>query len=309
MWSPTERVDNIHRAKVGPDAVNDSHAMTIDLVGHNKRVLELGPAAAPVTRALVARGCQVVGIEIDVTAPAPAEAIDAEAVGAEGFDVVVAGDVLAHLADPLSVLRSCRAALRPGGWVVLSLPNMAHADVTLQRLGSAQHEYAGRLDQAHLRFFTRESMEDLVRDAGLLTVDLRRVLAPVFHTDLAVRADSVTEALLAEVLDADESETCQFVVRAVVDDGDAAIQNLASRAVFLQTSLERERAERVVAESEREAALAMVEDLKGLHEEALRHARGFEQLSEDRQRHIDAMQSTRSYRMLEPLRSLFGRRG
>lgn len=310
MWSPTECVDKILRSEVDPGTLNARYAMTIDLVGHSKQVLELGPAEGHVADALVARGCRVTGIEIDVTAPALGEGFDAGGFGAGGFDVVLASDVLAHLADPLPVLRECRAALRPGGSVVLSVPNLTHADVTLQRrAGGALHEDTGPLDHARLRFFTLESVEGLVRDAGLLMVDLRRVLVPVFQTDLAVRADSVADALLAEVLADDESETCQFVVRAVLDDGDAAIQNLAHRAVSLQTSLERERAARVVAESEREAALALVEDLERLHDVAVHHARGFEQLSEDRRLDIEAMQSTRSYRLLEPLRSLFGRRG
>ena len=34
-----------------------------------------------------------------------------------------------------------------------------------------------------------------------------------------------------------------------------------------------------------------------------------EALAEERQKHIDALQSTRSYRMLAPLRAVFGRRG
>ena len=41
----------------------------------------------------------------------------------EQFDVIVAGDVIEHLADLGGFLRSCRRHLRPGGCVVVSTPN------------------------------------------------------------------------------------------------------------------------------------------------------------------------------------------
>src|SRR6187397_839519 len=146
--SSTDQVDNIYWAPVDPEAPNSSHAFSLRLIGSNKRVLELGPAAGHFTKALVDMGCRVVGIEVD---PAAAErvrtfaervvvgdlsdpAVIASAIDDERFDVVVGGDVLEHLPDPLSVLRACRAALKPGGVVVLSLPNVAHADVKLQML-------------------------------------------------------------------------------------------------------------------------------------------------------------------------------
>ena len=43
-----------------------------------------------------------------------------------GFDCVVFADVLEHLRDPWAVLRRCREALRSGGHVVASIPNVAY---------------------------------------------------------------------------------------------------------------------------------------------------------------------------------------
>jgi SAM-dependent methyltransferase len=223
---------------------------------------------------------------------------------------VVGGDVLEHLRDPLAVLRACRAALKPGGYVVLSLPNIAHADVKLQLLdGRFPYRDTGLLDRTHLRFFTLESVHQLLHDAGLLPVDLRRVTIPVFATEQAVDPASVSPEVLERAVADPESETYQFVVKAVLHDGDAELANLAKRAVALQTELERERAVRVLAESELLEAREEVARLGPLLDEAVAHAHGFEALSEERLRHIEAMQSTRSYRMLAPLRALFGRSG
>ena len=69
---------------IDPDAENNTHAFALCLVGHNKSVLELGCATGHVTRAMVDRGCKVVGIELDAAAATVAET---------WAERVVAGDV------------------------------------------------------------------------------------------------------------------------------------------------------------------------------------------------------------------------
>ena len=89
------------------------------MVGHNKRVLEVGCAIGYFTQAMVERGCKVVGIELNPDAAALAEEwaervvvgdIDRgelwNEVDDESFDVVLCGDVLEHLRDPLGALRA-----------------------------------------------------------------------------------------------------------------------------------------------------------------------------------------------------------
>ena len=90
------------------------------------------------------RGCNVVGIEIDPDAALVAEQwaeqvvvgnIDEgevwDYVKDEAFDVVVLGDVLEHLRDPLGSLRQAVRKIKPTGYVVTSLPNIAHGDVRI----------------------------------------------------------------------------------------------------------------------------------------------------------------------------------
>ena len=318
-----EQVDNIYWAPVDPEAPNNSHAFSLQLIGRNRRVLELGPAAGHFTKALVDAGCRVVGVEVDpdaaervrsfaervVVGDLSDPAVVSAAIDEERFDVVVGGDVLEHLPDPLRVLRACRDALKPGGYVVLSLPNVAHADVKLQLLaGRFPYRDTGLLDRTHLHFFTLESIEEMIRDAGLLLTDLKRVTLPVFTTEQAVGRESVSPEVLSSVLADPESETYQFVVRAVLHDGDHEVARLAERAVALQTELDRERTRRTLAESELDEARATIANLHEQVEEAVGHARGFEALAEERGKHIEAIRSTRSYRMLAPFRAVFGRR-
>ena len=319
----TDQVDNVYWAPVDPDAPNNSHAYSLELIGRHKRVLELGPAAGHFTKVLVEKGCRVVGIEVDPDAAERARAwaervvvgdisspaVMAEAIDEELYDVVLGGDVLEHLPDPLRVLRACRLALKPDGCVVLSLPNVAHADVKLQLLaGRFPYRDTGLLDRTHLHFFTLEAIEEMVRDAGLVLTDLRRVTMPVFKTEQAVDPESVAPHVLEAVLADPEAETYQFVVRATLHDGDVEVADQAARAVRLQSALDQERAEHQEAVRRLEGLEQEVTALRALLEEAQEHARGFEALSNAHAEELRAIQASRSYRLLRPLRALFGRR-
>jgi 2-polyprenyl-3-methyl-5-hydroxy-6-metoxy-1,4-benzoquinol methylase len=267
------QVDNRYWVDVDTSRENNAHTYALDMVGFNKRVLELGPAAGHVTRALVRQGCTVTGIEIDPEAAAGIAGVadcivgdlsDPSVIAKAGeerkFDVVLAGDVLEHLADPLSTLSACRDVLLPGGFIVISLPNVAHADVALSLMrGKFAYRDNGLLDRTHLRFFTVASIGDLLTHAGFLAIETRRVVMPVFSTELKLDRGAFEPAVVEEALRHDEAETYQFVVKAVPDDGDYEISRLAARAIEADDELHRERSKRLVVESQ---LAALEESLK-----------------------------------------------
>lgn len=318
----SDRASNLYWVDVDPSRPNNPHALALDLVGANKRVLELGCAAGHVTRALVDQGCSVVGLEVDPTAAAlAAEVADAvhvvdlsdptamEGVVAPGqFDVVLAGDVLEHLVDPLATLRVCRRMLKEGGYVVLSLPNIAHADVKLALLaGRFPYGPQGLLDRTHLRFFTLASVKELVHDAGLMLTDVRRVVAPIFGTELGVEAGSVSDEVVAAALADDEAETYQFVVRAVVHDGSAETSLLADRTVALSDELHHERVRRAAAEGALDEIRREVDARAGVLAEVERWQADLLAARNDAEAvraELAAVRATRSYRLLAPLRAV-----
>ena len=95
------------------------------------------------------------------------------------FDVLLALDVLEHLYDPWEVLCRHVELVRPGGHVVISLPNIQNI-TTLLGLSEGQWSYQaeGILDATHLRFFTLPTAELLVSGAGLKMVHLASVFNP-----------------------------------------------------------------------------------------------------------------------------------
>ncbi|MBY0430143.1 MAG: class I SAM-dependent methyltransferase, partial [Rhodospirillales bacterium] len=73
-----------------------------------------------------------------------------------------------HVADSEGLLAMASRRLRPGGTLVLSVPNVQYWPVLKGLLeGHWTYTEAGVLDRTHLRFFTRESLIRLIHGAGL----------------------------------------------------------------------------------------------------------------------------------------------
>jgi SAM-dependent methyltransferase len=148
----------------------------------------------------------------------------------ESFDVITFGDVLEHLQDPLAVLRVAKHKLKQSGFIVTSLPNVAHGDVRLSLLhGSFPYRETGLLDRTHIRFFTLQTIRELLYDAGLVVVDTKRVVMPLFQTELGLTREDYPEAVLDEIRADPESETYQYVMKAVLDDGSQGVVAMAHR--------------------------------------------------------------------------------
>jgi 2-polyprenyl-3-methyl-5-hydroxy-6-metoxy-1,4-benzoquinol methylase len=241
----SERASNMeftYDLVIDPDADNNTHAYALELIGHNKRVLEMGCATGYFTKVLGERGCKVVGVEIDPEAAALAEQwaervvvgdVDEEApwetIDDESFDVVTFGDVLEHLRDPLATLRKAVTKLKPEGFIVASLPNVAHGDVRLTLLhGSFPYRDIGLLDRTHLRFFTLQSVRELLEQAGLVVVDTRRVIVPLFSTEFELQQEDYPETVVDEIRADAECETYQFVMKSVINNGSQAVADLAN---------------------------------------------------------------------------------
>jgi trans-aconitate methyltransferase len=107
-------------------------------------------------------------------------------------DCWVFADCLEHLRDPWAVLRRLRAAIDPGGCLLVCLPNAQHWSVQWRlATGQFRYESSGLLDRTHLRWFTRITMLEMFAQSGW-RVDQglsRRIEAPQqAHLLEAVRA-------------------------------------------------------------------------------------------------------------------------
>lgn len=174
-------------------APGSSHRWAIDEVARLPagplRALDVGAARGHVARAL--RGARV-GLEVwavepgtdarralaDVAAQTFA-ALD-EVPDDARFDVALLLDVLEHVADPEALLTQVVGRVRPGGRLLVSVPNVAHWSVRAALLaGEFPYAERGILDRTHVRFFTRRTLRSLLRGAGLVVEAESASIVPV----------------------------------------------------------------------------------------------------------------------------------
>ena len=124
--------------------------------------VEIHPPSAAVARGRVDRL-----IEADIETMSDAE------VGGP-FDLALMGDVLEHLADPARMLARLHRLLAPGGALVVCVPNIAHWSALRELMsGRWPAQDSGLFDRTHLRFFTRESLQEALQGAGFRVLKAR----------------------------------------------------------------------------------------------------------------------------------------
>jgi 2-polyprenyl-3-methyl-5-hydroxy-6-metoxy-1,4-benzoquinol methylase len=165
-----------------------SQQVLLALIPPKTSVLDVGCATGYLGSRLAAKGCAVWGIEQDEQACAsvpPGAYVDVLCADIQGlqklpwppesFDVILAADVLEHLADPVSTLLLLKRYLRNGGHLLVSVPNIAHISTRFGLLrGNFRYETTGILDRTHFHLYTFATALDLLATAGFKP---RRVLA------------------------------------------------------------------------------------------------------------------------------------
>ena len=162
--------------------------------GGPKRILDIGCSHGQFGALLRLQGHTVIGVdyekldgvaerldgffEADLNQGLPSE------VGTD-YDVVIAADVLEHLAEPQALLEQLPSVLGPRGVVIVSIPNVAHWYPRLRVVtGTFDYERRGILDAGHLRFFTKKSFSKMAKRAGYV---VRRDTSVGLPIDVAER--------------------------------------------------------------------------------------------------------------------------
>jgi len=183
--------------KINPEVAG---AKIIRMVGTGKRVLELGPGPGSITRHLHENGCSVTAMELDKQAIEIVSAFcervhpcnlndhewPTQLGNVEKFPVIVAGDVLEHLYDPWTTLQQMLPLLAEEGYVVVSLPHVAHNAVVACLLNEDfEYQPWGLLDKTHIRFWGMKNIQKLFEGAGFKIVEADFVIKKPEQTEFA----------------------------------------------------------------------------------------------------------------------------
>jgi 2-polyprenyl-3-methyl-5-hydroxy-6-metoxy-1,4-benzoquinol methylase len=206
---------------------NLSWTKEIEIIGYSKRVLEFGCHNGFVSKVLKERHCSITGIEIDRDAAEKAQAfceeviigdveeIDYEKVLKDKYDVALFGDVLEHLKNPENILRKVQDFLKEDGFIVISVPNIAHWSIRLQLLkGNFDYVDLGILDETHLRFFTKKSLINLLERCGYFVDQIDYVKSNVdWDCIFSVLGNDMNANLIA-FFNTEEAEAFQYIIKA-----------------------------------------------------------------------------------------------
>jgi len=135
-------------------------------------LMDYGCGAGAFAAAMRARGWDALGMDFSPHAAATARAhfglrviegtLPHPAVAPESLDAITLRMVLEHVHDPHQLLGAASAALRPGGWLYVCVPNLASWGFR----AFGPHWFPLRLPW-HLLHFTPETLERAVKRAGL----------------------------------------------------------------------------------------------------------------------------------------------
>jgi len=179
MYEPKYDVDGEHYTYKRDDPYS-SHSQILEWIDRERpdEVLEVGTATGYLSAEMTKRGCVVTGVEADPEMAqiaqqhcqrmivGDAEQLDFSSLGK--YDAIVLGDVVEHLRNPQQFLQKIAQQLKPGGKVLMSLPNIANIWVRLNLLfGRFNYSRVGILDETHLRFFTLASSKRIANESGL----------------------------------------------------------------------------------------------------------------------------------------------
>lgn len=161
--------------------------------------LEVGCGAGDLLVSLAASGYRGIGIDISAEAiNAAIKRLNGSTVAAEQkdlkdieavFDVVIASEVLEHCSDDVAFLKELKTKIRPGGYLVLTVP--AH----MNKWG-ANDDFCG-----HLRRYEKDEVREKILRSGLTLICIYSYGVPIYNMmkpfyDRAIRKQIIKDESL-----------------------------------------------------------------------------------------------------------------
>lgn len=204
----------------------DSLSVIADMIEPGKTFLDLGMGTGGLGQHLSQHGKR----EADGVTLNPAEAkiasswyrnavvadLDRDSLGElfgdNRYDYVICADVLEHLKAPQNVLAQCKALLKPGGQMLTSVPNLGYCGLVAELIqGDFRYRPEGLLDNTHLRFYTRTSLNRFFAENGWTTKTTETIQRSLLASEFQLAFDSLPPAVARHLLALPDALTYQFI--------------------------------------------------------------------------------------------------
>jgi 2-polyprenyl-3-methyl-5-hydroxy-6-metoxy-1,4-benzoquinol methylase len=170
--------------------------------GMPKRLLDLGCGNGSATARLAERGFDVIGVDMSEQGVAIAKSRHSDLKFFQGscyedlsdrfgkFPFVVCIEVIEHLYWPRLLLKCAYDLLEPEGRLILTTPYHGYLkNLALALTGRMDNHFDSKTDDGHIKFFSKQTLRDLVQEAGFRSADFRFVgRIPVFAKSMLVTA-------------------------------------------------------------------------------------------------------------------------
>jgi beta-1,4-mannosyl-glycoprotein beta-1,4-N-acetylglucosaminyltransferase len=218
------------KERIEAPETNSSWAFLCNKISESSDVLEFGPSYGYMTRYLKEKKLsRVTIVEYDAECANIASEFAEKTVVADierssewvspladdRFDFIVFGDVLEHLRDPKTTILEAIKFLRPGGCLLVSLPNVGHNSVLIDLFnGKFEYRKIGIMDETHLRFFTLDSAKKLIESTGMRVEHVDKVVVPEEETFIRATVDDLPAKIRPFVRDRSDGQVYQYVLTA-----------------------------------------------------------------------------------------------
>lgn len=197
-------------------------------ITENANVLEFGSANGRLTKYLYEnKNCKVDIVEIDEESGREAAQFAANAfLGEERgdiekffwmeteqrYDYIVFADVLEHLVHPQEVMDRCKMILNESGKMLVSVPNISHNSIIIDLINDRfQYLSTGIMDYTHVRFFTRQSFEEMALQVGWTIVEEKAKNIRVGETEIKNAYSDVSRETAKELMARPQGNIYQYM--------------------------------------------------------------------------------------------------
>ena len=128
------------------------------------------------------------------------------------YDIIICADVLEHIRQADRVLNECKQLLAPAGRVLLSIPNIAYSGLIAELMaGEFLYRPEGLLDETHIHFYTRQSLQRFLTEQGWASEHLETIERALPESEFRSAFDALPSPVANYLLALPDALTYQFI--------------------------------------------------------------------------------------------------